>query len=376
MPRGAQRQAILLAREWQRAGHDVRIYTSELARPYAFDDLLAELQKVVVTEPWTTHLRHGGTLPGSNLVRLAHTHNVLKRLAHHLEKDGIDVIHAHNHPAQWIAASTQIPVVWTCNEPPYWHYYPTLRNKLSDPAAQFYDAKVGKRLHEILVLDSRMAKMVGDAYPHTRIRIVGSGCELPGRLPSRGAAPALGVPSVEADRWNVLTVIGGLYPQKRPLDAVDAVAASGVSGATLHLVGQDLSGMQEVLRKRALDQGVDLRWHPTVSEEHLLYLYANADAALFIPENQPWGIFPLEALLAGVPVVLSDEVGVREVLPENYPYVVRTGDTQAAGRVLSELQKSTSFKHDTVKSAAALVREKYSWTACAARVLDALQSAV
>lgn len=366
----------MLAREWAKAGHEVCIFTSERAQPYAFDDLLAELPPIELTGPWTTNIRRGGTLPGSNLVRLAYTRRALSRLARRLEDEGYEVIHAHNHPAQWIAASTKIPVVWTCNEPPYWHYYPTLRNKLSDPAAQLYDAKVGRGLHEILVLDGRMAKMVRDAYPHTRVRIVGSGCELPGLLPPHGAAPAPGVPSVDADRWNVLTVIGGLYPQKRPLDAVDAVAASGVSGATLHLIGQDLSGMQEALRKRASDQGVDLRWHATVSEEHLLYLYANADAALFIPENQPWGIFPLEALLAGLPVVLSDEVGVREVLPENYPYIVRTGDTQAAGQILSELQRESSSTRDIVESAAALVREKYSWGACAARVLDALRAAV
>ena len=47
---------------------------------------------------------------------------------------GFDVINCHNYPSEWaaVAAKKRIkaPVVWMCNEPPFWFFVPELRKGL------------------------------------------------------------------------------------------------------------------------------------------------------------------------------------------------------------------------------------------------------
>ena len=34
-----------------------------------------------------------------------------------------------------------------------------------------------------------------------------------------------------------------------------------------------------------------------------------ADISVFVPESEPWGIFPLETILGGIPTIISDQCG-------------------------------------------------------------------
>lgn len=375
VPRGAQRQAIMLAREYQKAGHEVLLYTGSKAPDYPFEGLMADLSRVVVTRPWTRHLRRGGLLPGSNIVRLRHTRAALRDIARELEREKCDVVHAHNHPAQWIASETTIPVVWTCNEPPYWHFEPTLRNRYADVLARLHDNRNARRIHAVLVLSRRMADLVGGAYPSHVPVWTGSGCELSHPLPSRGEAPPKNVPRLRQEQFHVLSVLGGLYGRKRPFDHLRAVAKSGIPGAALHLIGADVEGLAPSLRAEAKALGVELDLQPRVSEAHLHYLLSNCDATLFIPELEPWGIFPCEAMLAGLPVVLSDGVGARDALPSTYPYVAAVGDVAAAGAHLASIHEDTYEARATVRALHGRLAVEFSWAACARRALDVLEQA-
>jgi len=369
--RGAQRQVIMLAREWRSLGHEVLIVAGEKASPYAFDHLLEGID-VRTTGAWQRDLGLVNKLPGSGALRAIMAKRGVRKASHVLDGWRPDVVNAHNHPAQWTAGLLpDVAHVWTCNEPPLWHYYPDANHRLRDPWMRSTDAKLTRTVRAITVLDSRIAGLVKRGYPGIPVHTTGSGCELPGPLPRRGVASDITRPG-----FHVVSVLGVLHQQKRPHDTVKAAVLSRIPRTTLHLVGADPGGIVDELRAEARSGGITLVHHASLSEERLLGLYANADAALFVPENQPWGIFPLEALLAGVPAVLSRETGSLEALPQDYPFVTDVGDAATAAAHLRRIASDPEGAQAATKASAEAIRRDHSWSACARRVLDVLRVAM
>jgi glycosyltransferase involved in cell wall biosynthesis len=109
-----------------------------------------------------------------------------------------------------------------------------------------------------------------------------------------------------------------------------------------------------------------------VAEETLQALYGRARAFVFLSEYEGFGLTPLEALAAGVPIVVLDTPVAREVYQDAAVYVPRpdAGLVQAAlERVLFE-----SAERARILEAAARVLPRYSWHACAEQVLAVLSA--
>lgn len=355
-PRGAQRQVVRLASEWQRMGHDVSIFVGEKAKPYAFDDAIGDVP-VVESGAWHQPVRFGGTVLGRHAIRARRR---IKRLADQINAFRPDVVNAHNHPAQWLAGMVQAPVVWTCNEPPIWHYYP--KHQGQDRVQEAIDKRYVRHVKRILVLDEHMRSVTQRAYSRSPVEVVGSGCELPGPLPDIKRDPR---------DFRVLNVVGVLNRQKRALDA--ALAVSAVPNAhlvTIGAPGEEAQAIHTVMRSGRFNNH-RWTWHEKVSDAELLEHYATADAAIFVPENQPWGIFPLECILAGVPVVLSDDVGCLDVL-EGYPFVAPTGDWEWAARVLERICLDRNGAREAIRPFADRLRAEHSWRRVAERTLAAM----
>jgi glycosyltransferase involved in cell wall biosynthesis len=102
-------------------------------------------------------------------------------------------------------------------------------------------------------------------------------------------------------------------------------------------------------------------------------LYSQARAFVFLSEYEGFGLTPLEALAARVPIVVLDTAVSREVYGEAAIYV---GDP--APRAV-EAALETALFDDTTRSqvlqAAAAIVARYSWNACARQVLAALVAA-
>jgi glycosyltransferase involved in cell wall biosynthesis len=110
-----------------------------------------------------------------------------------------------------------------------------------------------------------------------------------------------------------------------------------------------------------------------VSDAELRALYQSARAFVFLSSYEGAGLTPLEALAAGVPIVVLDTPVAREIYGDAALYVSRPEPSlieQALERVLSDEQERQRI---LVASRAVLAR--YSWTTCAAQVLDTLVSA-
>lgn len=342
-PRGAQRQVLEFASHWSRLGHEVNVIVGEKATPYAFDGIISI--PIHVIGPLTKRRR----MPGVGVLDALHTHRTLQRMASAADALRPDIVNAHNHPTQY--APTKSPKAWTCNEPPPWHYFP-------EPVTLYTTimrAKDRNAPKTIMALDANMAATIKAAYPDSAVTVTGSGCSLQ-PLPLRTSKGR-----------HILCVLGNLNHQKRP-DA--AIQACRKLDATLHIVGS--GGDPAHLHALAKHHGVQLRLHHQVTESELLQLYANVDAGIYLPTKQPWGIFPLECILAEKPCIIGTEVGSREVLPTDYPYEAR--DTKHANRLLQSALNDP--KTARIQAAARHLREHYSWGACSLRVLEVLKTAM
>src|SRR5262249_39186902 len=109
---------------------------------------------------------------------------------------------------------------------------------------------------------------------------------------------------------------------------------------------------------------------PYVDQTTLAQLYAGAHAFAFLSEYEGFGLTPLEALSAGVPIVVLDTAVAREVYGPAAIYVERP-DRALIHAALERALFAASARAEVLAQAAGVLA-RYSWRRCAAQVLDIL----
>jgi glycosyltransferase involved in cell wall biosynthesis len=105
--------------------------------------------------------------------------------------------------------------------------------------------------------------------------------------------------------------------RKRPLDAVRAFAKANVPGSYLVMVGGGplaASLKEEVAR---LGIGERVRFTGLVKYSRLAEFYAASDVLVFPSEHEPYGLPVNEAMICGIPAIVSDRVGAGHDLVED-----------------------------------------------------------
>jgi glycosyltransferase involved in cell wall biosynthesis len=109
-----------------------------------------------------------------------------------------------------------------------------------------------------------------------------------------------------------------------------------------------------------------------VDESELALLYARASAFIFLSEYEGFGLTPLEALSAAVPVVVLDTPVAREVYGNAACFVDPADDVQQAARALKVLLTRPDEAARQI-AAAGPVLARYSWDAAASATLGAIE---
>jgi glycosyltransferase-like protein len=120
--------------------------------------------------------------------------------------------------------------------------------------------------------------------------------------------------------------LGGIEPRKGTLDLLEAYALLRqrrpdvgfvlAGGETLF----DYRDYRAAFDRRAAELGVEPQLLGVVAHDELPSLVAEASALGFVSTQEGFGLAPLEALAAGVPVVARDLPVLREVLGEHVTY--------------------------------------------------------
>jgi glycosyltransferase involved in cell wall biosynthesis len=130
-----------------------------------------------------------------------------------------------------------------------------------------------------------------------------------------------------------------LQPWKRPQDALDAFAEATVPGSYLVFAGDGPLREQLEARARVLAVADRVRFLGFVNQSGLPSVYRACDVLVLPSEYEPFGVVVNEAMLCGLPAIVSDRVGARYDLVEEGKtgFVFPCGDTKVLSPLLREL---------------------------------------
>jgi glycosyltransferase involved in cell wall biosynthesis len=170
---------------------------------------------------------------------------------------------------------------------------------------------------------------------------------------------------------------GSIFNRRRLPDLIAAFArvVEAVPGARLVIVGKDRTWPRQDLRALAVSHGIDARVRIAdyVPDEEMARLYARASAFGFLSEYEGFGLTPLEALTAGVPIVVLDTPAAREVYGDAAAFV-EPGDIRGTADALTRLLASPQ-ERAALLARAPDVLSRYSWDSAAAETLSIVENA-
>ena len=133
--------------------------------------------------------------------------------------------------------------------------------------------------------------------------------------------------------------------------------------------GQELDS----LRQRAWNMGIAHRvdFPGFLPDEELLRLFRLVDVAVFPSLYEPFGIVTLEAMVAHVPVVVSDAGGLNEIVQDRENGMkFRTGDSDMLANAVVELMLDDGLRQRIAESAFRSIKEKYHWAEIARQTVE------
>ncbi|MDO7881135.1 glycosyltransferase family 4 protein [Salinibacterium soli] len=275
---------------------------------------------------------------------------------------GADLIHG---PATLGPARTRIPVVLTMHDMLYFSHPEFMSTPLYTEPVKWME-KVASRNASWVVTDSEtsaseIVKYLD--YPRERLQVVLlAGASDPTRAEHHER------------RGDLILAMGNRRPHKNFDNLVRALAlVDPAIRPTLTITGsRGDDPLRPLVAELSLQQWVDLRsW---VSQEELEELYGTASALAVPSYAEGFGLPILEAMGAGLPVMISDLPVFREVAADSAVYFDPADPVSIAAaitRIVSEPGLREKLERVGAEQAAL-----FSWSATAAQTLDAFRSAL
>ena len=194
------------------------------------------------------------------------------------------------------------------------------------------------------------------------------------RVVRPGITPRVAASTDHESRHSVLYV-GSIFNRRHLPVLIQAFAKvrRTFPTAQLTVVGDDRSFPKQDLTSSVREAGIedDVSLRSYVSESELSELYREARVFAFLSEYEGFGLTPLEAMSAGVPVVVADTPVARELYGDAALFVP-VGDTAATAAAIRRLLADQSVRDQQRQRAAALL-PAYAWRRAAHETLDLFQ---
>jgi glycosyltransferase involved in cell wall biosynthesis len=238
-------------------------------------------------------------------------------------------------------------------------------------AKQIFDVALGnavtRHAHRVLaVTEAERRQLHGVGVADDRISVVGN----PIDLDEFSTPPAAGAFKARHGLTGPLVVyLGKITPRKRVHTLVRAFAQLPSATATLVVAGNDM-GAEGSARAAADAAGVTgrTRFVGLLRGAGRLELLADADVVVYPSEHEIFGLVPLEALLVGTPVVVSDDSGCGEVVGQLGGGLVVPGrEAELARAIESVLDRQPEWRC-AARTAGREVRARFSAEAIGERL--------
>ena len=404
---GGERQILNLAIQLQKIGHEVEIFTNgvnEKSYPEFFDKVkinviphpltgklpiapITPLDKAKVKSPILEEL---GTFKKATILAKRMRDRALRQyyiselppmleIGRKIPKK-FDVINNHNFPTEWAGFEAKrrlkVPLVWMCNEPPYWFFMPERRRglaKVSWPLFEIWDKITVKYVDEIMVLSHVSAEYVKKAYNRpSRIVRTGVDVELFHRATGRKLRKEYGLEGAF-----VLLFVGGSAYARRT-DVVRTLAKLSRNYDNVRLIidtPKELEELSKLSQKLGVrDKVLLLNSH---SDSELAEVYAASDVFIYPSSTSTWGLVVTEAMAAAKPVIVSREVGASEIIHNGVNgIVVDKALPEDLAKQVETLINDSGLQRKIGENAYQYVKENLSWEKYAKKVESIFQESI
>jgi glycosyltransferase involved in cell wall biosynthesis len=191
--------------------------------------------------------------------------------------------------------------------------------------------KIGA-LNEILVLDNPMAQLLRKTLNTNKVKIIRIGvCHSLLELSKREILlPSEKIKKIVGKETRIKLFFNGILIPRRRLEDLLAACSLLIKNNQIDVILYIGGSLQ--YNKQYVDfifkkvDNLQLSNHVNfldgLLEEELAYMYKGCDIFIFPPDEQTWGLAPLEAMLFAKPVIVSTGCGVSEVLDKNMAVLV------------------------------------------------------
>ncbi len=133
------------------------------------------------------------------------------------------------------------------------------------------------------------------------------------------------------------------------------------------------------LKRKVQYLGIEDKFYFTgyVDDDTLTKIYNVVDVAVFPSLYEPFGIVALEALAAGVPVVVSDTGGFREIIQQGVNGIcTEVGNPLSLSEGILSVIKNLDYSNSLKKEGRKKIIEIYSWEKIAQGVMDVYEEVI
>jgi glycosyltransferase involved in cell wall biosynthesis len=173
---------------------------------------------------------------------------------------------------------------------------------------------------------------------------------------SGGLRGRLGLP----EGTPLVATVARLAPQKAPEQFVRACAAVSRRRPGVHFLLVGLGPLQRRVDREVGRSGLRGRFHQIAHFPSAATVMAELDVLLLVSRYEGGPYVPLEAMGAGVPVVLSDVVGNRDTVEDGVSgFLVPFGDSEAAAVAVIRLLDDRQLRASVVERAGERLRRDF-----------------
>lgn len=167
------------------------------------------------------------------------------------------------------------------------------------------------------------------------------------------------------DNEKIILFMGRLVYEKGVQHLISAMPKilNGYHDAKLVIAGK--GGMIDELKAQVNAMGIGHKVYFTgyLNQKQVCKMYKCADVSVFPSTYEPFGIVALEAMLAGVPTVVSDVGGLNEIVEHGVNGMKSyAGNPNSLADSILSLLLNPALCDSVTKKAKAKVKEEYNWT--------------
>jgi glycosyltransferase involved in cell wall biosynthesis len=273
-----------------------------------------------------------------------------------------DVVHGHSSVggavARLSARAAALPCAYTPN------------GLMTSPPAVVFERALGHLTDRFVAVSATEGQRVVALrlVPESRVAVIPNGIDV-----ESSGAPSAGRPDVRAHLGlppgtPLVTTVARVAVQKAPEQFVRACAAVGRRRPTVHFLLVGLGPRQWLVDREVARGGLKGRFHQIPYLPGAAAVMDQFDVFVLLSRYEGGPYSPLEAMRAGVPVVLSDVVGNRDTVDDAATgFLVPFGDPGAAATAIVRLLDDGKVRSAIVAGAHTRLRKDFDIRAMGAR---------